>query len=259
MRKYALCICICTLFAAQLSSEDKDWSQLGHDASHTFSSPTSIPQHLEIVWMYQYERKSHAWSEFYCGQTSPALVEGRVYFPNFDNLLCLSLRTGKVLYQVPAFSEYPYTPTVIDGRVYGVAEINLFRCMNARTKSTVWETELPNLYMTNPLVTDNTVYVTGDLFNLFYSTPVIDPLQMCFWSVPRWSFLAALDKGTGEVVWQYSLADDSLFAIGCVEFPILADETLFFFVDYYEEKKDYTKDQANEHVNHRNSETRKAS
>ena len=248
MKKYALCICICTLFAAQLSSEDKDWSQLGHDSTHTFSSPTSIPQYLEIVWIYQYERKSCAWSEFYCQGTSPALVDGRVYFHDVYNLLCLSLRTGKVLYQVPAFSEYPYTPTVVDGKVYGAAERNLFRCMNASTGSPVWEKELPDLHMTNPLVTDSAVYVTGDVFNLYYSTPVIDPLQMCLWSVPRWSSLVALDKKTGEEIWQYSIADDSLFAIGGVGFPILVDETLFFFVDYYEDKEDYDNDLARSYL-----------
>ena len=241
MIRHMLCVTICILLVAQCCNGDSnEWPQLGHDGEHTFFSNRSVSSHLEITWQYHVpwqhpERGKYA----FCETSSPAVVEGRVYLVDFLNLRCLDLDTGELLYEVPAYSLYPYTPTIVDEKIYLAAEENLFQCLDANNGTVVWEKDLPNLYFTNPLVREDTVYVTIDNF-LFFGFESYYP---CFDLVPQWRTLLALDRETGEELWHYSIPNDSAYIMRGVGFPILVDDTLFFYVTHYEDEESYHADQ----------------
>ena len=215
----------------------EDWPQLGNDAQHTFFSNTSVPDHLKIVWQYQLEPlDEHYFPDSFCELFSPAVEGDRVYILDFGRLHCVSLQTGKLLYVVSAYSSYPYTPTVVDGKVYVAAERDLFRCVDAYTGETLWERELLGLNVVNPIVDAGTVYVTADQTSEGGSCA-----SPCFPKATEWSTLVALDKETGEEIWRYSVADSSAVTRG-VGFPTLAHEDIFFYVNYYEKTAYYTPD-----------------
>ena len=220
---------------AQTSPDSgREWSQFGHDGQYTFFSNTKIPDHLEIVWKYHLEPASeYHYREVFCPLTAPAVFGDRVYFLDFHRLSCLNLRTGNLLYEVPAYAEYPYTPTVADGKVFIAGGRNLFQCLDASTGDTLWERELPNLYLVSPLVDDDAVYVTVDQGGLFHSC-----LSDCLQMTTEWSALVALDKETGEELWRYSVAGSSGILKG-IGFPALADGTIYFYVNYYKSEKSY--------------------
>lgn len=221
----------------EFDSDTEDWPQLGANAQHTFFSNTQIPDHLEVLWQYQLEPLDEERSrEGFCELFSPAIEEERVYILDFGRLHCVSLRTGRLLYEVPAYSAYPYTPTVVDGRVYIAAEYDLFRCVDAHTGKTLWERELPRLLMVNPIVDADAVYVTVDQTSEGGSC-----ISPCFPKVTEWSTLVALNKETGEEIWRYSVADSSAVMRGA-GFPTLAHGTILFYVNYYEKGSYYSPD-----------------
>lgn len=228
MMKRILFMSICVLSIAQFDSENKDWHQLGHNAQHTFFSNTSVHEHLEIVWHYQLEPESEYHSrERFCSLSSPAVVGDKAYILDFSSLYCLSLGTGRLLYKVPAYTIYPHTPAVVDGRVYLAAERNLFRCLDADTGTILWERELPDLHMVSPAVDEDTVYVTVDHSSAFHRD-----VSPCGWMATEWSTLLAINKETGEEIWRYSVADPSADMRG-IGFPVVADESIFYYAKYY--------------------------
>ena len=221
---------VCVLCMAQVTGEHEDWPQYGCNSQHTFYSDTVLPHQLEIVWQYHVEPKSlHHSRERFCPLSCPAVIEDRVYILDFSTLYCLSLHTGRLLYDVPAYSIYPYTPAVGDGYVYTVSERNLFRCSDARTGTTVWERELLNLHTVSPVVDDDTVYVTADHSSSFHRD-----VSPCGWMVTEWSTLVAMDRKTGEEIWRYSVVD-LLTAGRGIGFPVVADDNIFFYVKCYKE------------------------
>ena len=215
----------------------KDWPQFGRSAQYTFFSPTNIPDNLEIKWKYhvgplsEYEFQSNL-----CSLTSPAVVGNRVYIQDFDHLYCVDLHSGKLIYEVPSDTLYPYTPTVADGKIYISAEGDSFQCLDARTGRMLWEKELPTLLLVSPLVDDRCVYVTADQSSALYSS-----LLPCINSVVEWPVLMALDKDKGEEIWRYSLSDGAPFVQG-LGFPTGADGVIYFFANEYESEACFSPD-----------------
>lgn len=236
MMKHMLLMGIFILLIVSLKSEnEEDWPQLGQDAQHSFFSDTSVSDHLEIVWQYQLEPTyDHASRELFCTHTSPVAVGDRIYILDFRRLYCVSFRTGDLLYEVPASSIYPYSPAVVDGRIYLAAEGNLFRCLDAYTGTTLWEKELPNLYMVSPVADENTVYVTVDHSSSFH----IDTSR-CGWMATEWSTLVAMDGETGNEIWNYSVTDASVNVMRGIGFPILAEDTIIFYANHYRYERDH--------------------
>lgn len=232
-----LIVSICIMFVAQFSSDhEEDWSQLGFNPQHTFSTPTSVSDHLTIVWHYQLEPKyqlgpkpEHISYEFLCCHTSPVVVGDRGYLLGFHSLYCWDLRTGKLLYEVPAYAFYPYSPAVADGRVYIASHENLFRCLDAYTGETLWEKNLPDIHFASPIVDGDTVYVTVSHFN---PGGLAKDLSACMWGVTDWSTLVAMDTETGEEIWRYTVPDDFSPDVRGTGFPILGNETIFFYVNH---------------------------
>lgn len=226
-------VCVCALLVALFSNANEaDWQQLGQNAQHTFSSDISVPDNLDIVWQYNLDEGEYPHRKLFCDYSSPAVFKDRVYVLTFDHLYCLDLTTGKHLFEVPAYSVYPYTPAVTDRKVYLAAESDLFQCLDAYTGDTIWEKELPSLFMVSPLISEDTVYVTADHSSFFH----IDT-SPCGWLLTEWSTLLALDKETGEEIWHCSLTDSSIMR--GVGFPIYADGSIFFYANYYTHEKDY--------------------
>lgn len=239
MMKHVLFTGLCILFIVQVTGDYMgDWSQFGNNPQHTFFSGASVSKNLEIEWQYQFESSNKQNSdEFFCSLSSPAVVNNVVYVPTHHSMYCLDIHSGKLLQEVPAYTIYPYTPTVADGRVYLAAQPDLFRCVDTITGKTMWEKEIPDMNMVNPLIDDNTVYVTVD--QLFPDT-FINP---CFWIASEWSTLLAIDKETGKEIWHLSLIEDPFDTGGVmrgVGFPILVDDTIFFYAQWYRSEKSYS-------------------
>ena len=114
----------------------EDWTQLGHDTHHTYSSELSVPRNLELKWQYQTRKYN---------ESSPAVVEDRVYIFDRETLYCLALDTGELLFEVPAFAKCPSTPTVADGKIYLASDVNHFQCLDASTGTVLWRKELHEL------------------------------------------------------------------------------------------------------------------
>ena len=238
MIKYVLFTGLCILLIIQVIDEYKeDWSQFGQNPQHAFFSGASVPTNLDIAWQYQFEPSDEDLSrELFCSLSSPAVVNNVVYVPTRHALYCLDLHTGKFLQEVPAYAIYPYTPTIGDGRVYLAAEHDLFRCVDTTTGKTLWEREVPDIFMVSPLVDDETVYVTVDQS---YLGSCVNP---CIGVTTEWSSLLALDKETGEETWHLSLTEDPFNTGGVMKgvgFPILVDETIFFYAQWYKNEKSY--------------------
>ncbi|MBU7016275.1 MAG: PQQ-like beta-propeller repeat protein [Theionarchaea archaeon] len=224
MKQMIRMICIGSLLLIAQSGEGEDWTQLGHNTHHTYSSETFVSRHLEIKWQHQ----TTSYSE-----SSPAVTEDRVYIFDRESLYCLVLSTGTLLYEVPAYSRCPSTPTVVDGKVYLARDRNHFQCLDALTGNVLWEKELPELHWVNPLVDDTKVYITVD--NSTYSGPMGLPFLDCL-MFPFWRTLLALDKETGEEIWRYSVPDDKPFTVSGAGFPILVYNNLVFHVNYYKDE-----------------------
>ncbi|MBU7046058.1 MAG: PQQ-like beta-propeller repeat protein [Theionarchaea archaeon] len=225
MMKQMICmVCIGFLLLTAQSGEGEDWTQLGHNTHHTYSSETPVSRHLEIKWQYQ----TRSYSE-----SSPAVTEDRAYIFDRESLYCLALSTGTLLYEVPAYSKCPSTPTVVDGKVYLARDGNHVQCLDALKGNVLWEKELPELHWVNPLVDDTKVYITVD--NSTYSNSMGLPFLDCL-MFPLWGTLLALDKETGEEIWRYSVPDDELFTVSGAGFPILVYDNLVFHVNYWKDE-----------------------
>lgn len=228
MKRYLLILSIVsgTAFSLQANCEDEeDWSQLGSDNYHSFLSTTSVANNLEILQQYQLglEREAH-----FCELFSPAVVKKRIYISGLNHLHCLDLLTGELLYEAPAFSMYPFTPTIVDNKIYLATERNLFSCLDASTGETLWERDLSNLYEVSPLYDADSIYITIDQFYSFTPYDLLVYKQR----VPQWATLLALDKKTGEEIWRYSMDDSSNPVIKCIGFPILVDGSILFGMSY---------------------------
>lgn len=203
---------------------DEDWSQVGSDNCRTFFSNTSIDENLKIINQYPLGlgKQTH-----FCELFSPAVVKGRIYILDVDNLYCLNLHTGELVYEVPAFTLYPYTPAIEHDKVYIATERTVFSCLHASTGEIFWQRNLHNVDVTGPLFDKDTIYITVDHFD---SLDSYDPF-LCEQRVPQWATLLALDSDTGEEIWRYSIHSTD-YEKKCIGFPILVDGSILFGVSY---------------------------
>jgi outer membrane protein assembly factor BamB len=244
MMKYTTFISICVLCIALVESGySKDWPQFGHDSYHTFFSDSSVSESLEIQWSYSVapEEEGHYVKNF----SSPAVVGDRVYLHALINLFCLDLSTGELLYKVPAHATCPSTPAVIDKSLYLAKEGNLFQCLNAHTGDVLWERELNDVHWVNPFVDNTYLYVNADTP---YFPDFMGGVSMPYCRLgPWWLTLLALDRETGEEMWQYSVEDEVNFVIA-LGYPILVDGTILFHVESYETEESYHANQGESYL-----------
>jgi Raf kinase inhibitor-like YbhB/YbcL family protein len=223
---------IISLKEAQDTRHQKEWPQFGGNSQYTFFSSTTVPDRLKIWWKYHVGSSGEGGFYNLCSMTSPAVVGTRVYIQDFDHLYCIDLYTGNLIYEVPADTMYPYTPTIADGKIF-ISEGDHFKCLDAGTGHMLWERELPQLLLVSPFVDSNCVYVTAD-----QSSSSFCSLLPCMDMVVEWSVLMAMNKDTGEEVWRYSVSD-GILAQG-LGFPTGADGSLFFFFNSYESEACFT-------------------
>lgn len=100
-----------------------------------------------------------------------------------DTIVCLSLKTGKILWRAEAPGEpkgrnCSSTPAVVNGFVYGIGSTHLY-CVNAATGETVWSAPLGHKGVaSSPLIIDGVVVVHANS-------------------------VTAYDSKTGEVRWNH--------------------------------------------------------
>lgn len=135
------------------------------------------------------------------GYSGPAIVEGKLYilgaFDGTDHLLCLDVTTGEPLWKSLLGPTYENdwgdgprsTPTVDGEHIYAMTPQGMLYCLQTRDGSVVWSKAMQELgggipswgYSESPLVMGDRVYCTpgGEA-----------------------GAIAALDKQTGETIWQ---------------------------------------------------------
>jgi len=138
------------------------------------------------------------------GYSSVVIVGGKLYTMGGSRrtgeaVICLDLATRKQLWaaRVSSGGRTQSTPTVEEGRVYGLATDGQLACFDAKTGKEIWRKHLQK-----------------DLGGgrtpgwKFAESPFIDGERLLCTPGGEDSALAALDKKTGKVVWKSALPDE---------------------------------------------------
>jgi outer membrane protein assembly factor BamB len=140
---------------ANQSSED-EWPMFHHDPRRTGYAPSTAPSTNEILWTYQtggfVEDSSNI--NVFRVESSPAIVDGRVYVgSNDNNLYCLDADTGQKIWHYTTAGKVTGSPAVVDGRVY-IGDM----CIDADTGEKIWGAEYGG---GSPAVVDGRIYSDG--------------------------------------------------------------------------------------------------
>jgi outer membrane protein assembly factor BamB len=146
---------------------------------------------------FGYDRKSI--------QSSPAVVEGTVYFGARDGFLyAVNAADGQLRWRFDQqISWVNSSPAVADGRVYaGSSDGRFIQCVDARTGKEVWRLKTESLVWSSPALAGQTLYVGDWAGNLY-----------------------ALNRSTGAEMWRYRAQKRVLSS------PLVADGRLYFGSD----------------------------
>ena len=111
---------------------------------------------------------------------SPAVAFGIVYVVA-GKVYALNADTGALLWQSQD-SNCQYSPTLVNGIVYVVCDLNVVYALNAETGTPFWQYSTTGRINSSPSVANGTLYVNSGDGNVY-----------------------ALDAGTGVVIWQKQL------------------------------------------------------
>jgi polyvinyl alcohol dehydrogenase (cytochrome) len=190
------------------------WSSYGHDLANSRSQPrpagigaATAPRLVER-WAIRHEGPVDGTTYSVTG--SPAVVGGTVYYTDWTGrLTAVGLRAGRVRWSTKVSSTMSFlagvnsSPAVAGGTVYvSVAEGRVV-AVSARTGAIRWSTVLDNHAFTSlfssPVVSGQRVVVGVASSQNFFARPPYDF---------RGS-VAALDRRTGEILWQtYTMPAD---------------------------------------------------
>jgi outer membrane protein assembly factor BamB len=151
--------------------------------------------------------------------TAPGIVAGRVIVGTRDSMLyALDPANGHSLWSQYWWGSWVES-TAVDwqGRAYiGSGDLTRVSCIDPESGQNLWRTEVGGWVLQYPLVTDKTVYVGVSGARRAAS----------FWP-PQASALTALDRSTGQVIWQWSMPElAGAFLHGFVAAPVSAGSRL---------------------------------
>jgi eukaryotic-like serine/threonine-protein kinase len=151
--------------------------------------------------------------------TAPALVAGRIIVGTRDSrLYALDAANGDVLWSQYWWGSWVES-TAVDwqGHAYvGSGDLARVSCIDPERGQNLWRTAVGGWVLQRPLVTDRTIYVGVSGARRAAS----------FWP-PQASALVALDRTTGQAIWQWSMPElAGAFMHGFVAAPVTAGSNL---------------------------------
>jgi outer membrane protein assembly factor BamB len=190
------------------------WPMYGHDQNHSHYSTSAAPATKNMNW--EYTTNNGVFS-------SPAVVNGKVYFGSLGKMICLNASTGDLLWNYT--TPFPYdnvdsSPAVANGKVYFTAFLNTI-CLDASTGDLIWSYNMYNTSSSSPVVINGKVYVGCDNYLLFCldaetggliwlssaagritSSPAVcnGKVYVGSW----WYNIFCFNASNGEYIWQYN-------------------------------------------------------
>ncbi|MFM8471250.1 MAG: PQQ-binding-like beta-propeller repeat protein [Limisphaerales bacterium] len=190
----ACTLLVSTLTLTAASGEWPTWRGPKRDGSSTETG---------LLKSWPKEGPPLAWKATGCGTgySSVAVVDGRVITmgdgPDGARVLAFSVKDGSALWQSEVIGKpggnYPgtrCTPTVSDGRVYALGQFGDFVCVDAKTGKTLWTKSLQKDF-------------GGGFAGWNYTeSPLVEGKKVVLTPGGKRGTMVALDKQTGELIWQ---------------------------------------------------------
>ena len=157
--------------------------------------------------------------------TSPAVVDGVVYFGSFDhNLYAVDAETGEELWRFPTGAPIVSSPTVVDDVIYFGSDDTFVYAVDSATRKVRWRFDTGERVRSTPAVIDGVVYV-GSLDNNVYAIDAVTGKELWRFTTGERvrsspsvvdgivyvgsydTIIYALDAGTGRVIWRFPTED----------------------------------------------------
>lgn len=160
--------------AGAVQVDGEPWPMLCYDVANTAHNPASSAPREAIGQRWGYETGATV-------STSPAVVDGVVYFGSWDGTVyAVDVSDGTLKWQFGTGGDVRSAPTVAEGVVYvGSNDGNLY-ALDAATGDEEWRFEADDAIVSAPAVHDGSVYVGS-------------------WD----SFIYAVDASDGTETWSY--------------------------------------------------------
>jgi outer membrane protein assembly factor BamB len=158
------------------------WPMYHHDLTHSGYSTSGGPNTNKILWTYTVGDYMYS---------SPAVVEGRVYFGSENSkMYCLNASSGTLLWSYTTGDRIWSSPAVTDGKIFFGSRDGKVYCLDAFNGSEIWEFLVPpwprglspqDTYVdSSPAVVDGRVYIGTNN-----------------------RYVYCLDASSGDVIWSY--------------------------------------------------------
>ena len=157
-------------------------------------TPTPTPTPLTISdYLWRYETGDYV-------RSSPAIVDGVVYFGSVDNYLyAVDADSGELRWRYETGDSVDSSPAAVDGVVYFGSVDNYLYAVDAASGELRWRYETGDSVDSSPAAVDGVVY--------FGSTD---------------NYLYAVDAASGELRWRYETED------AVVSSPVVVDGVVYF-------------------------------
>jgi outer membrane protein assembly factor BamB len=149
-------LCLQSIGAPANATPQKDeWPMFNHDLAHTGYSTSTAPTNNLTLWTF---------TTGGAVETSPAVVDGMVYFGSDDGYVyALNAANGDLIWNYSTGGPVQSSPAVVDGVVYvGGYHSHAVFALNAYTGELVWRSQTDSIYpnqISSTAVSDGLVYV----------------------------------------------------------------------------------------------------
>ncbi|TWT99597.1 outer membrane biogenesis protein BamB [Botrimarina colliarenosi] len=202
MPRFATPLAVFALFITSVATA-YEWPQwLGPDRDGLTSEMGLLQEWPEggpeRVWLF---------SDTGAGYGGPAIADGKLYIlgarDGTEQLIAIDTESGKEIWSAPLGEEYTNdwgngprnTPTVDGDRVYCLAAKGTLACVSAKTGDVVWKVAMQDF--------------GGSIPSWGYAeSPLVDGDQVIVTPGGPQGAIVALDKSTGELLWQSTGATD---------------------------------------------------
>ncbi|XES78587.1 MAG: PQQ-binding-like beta-propeller repeat protein [Candidatus Bathyarchaeia archaeon] len=167
--------------AADLS-DSNDWPMFHHDVGHTGFSSSSGPKTNQTRWFFTTGGAI---------ETSPVVVDGRVYFGSDDgSIYAVDAQDGTLIWDFTTEGPARSSPAVVNGVVYaGGYRAHMVFAINASTGDLLWKSPINSLY-------PNTISATTVANDVVYVSVYVA-------EAGHGGELYALNMTTGKLLWIY--------------------------------------------------------
>ncbi len=116
-----------------LNSDIDWWPTFQHDMNHTGYSTSDAPETANLLWSYTF-------SDWGIEDSSPAVVDGKVYFGarNSQKVYCLDITNGHEIWAHTTGGWVDSSPTVVDGKVFVGSDDEKLYCLDANDGIELW-------------------------------------------------------------------------------------------------------------------------